>query len=447
MSAAHGHGAVRPGVRTRGTEPGTRSFGAVVRAAQAAGHLVVQPRMGFSDPRRMRLGLAAVKDAATATVGTITVDSYTRLAQHDAARSAIAEGRPLNGYPIVAHDRRTTEQLLAGIASADFPVQVRHGSAHPQAIVRALGEAGLTATEGGPLSYCLPYGRTPVRTSVANWAEACALLAGLRGRDHEPHLETFGGCLLGQLCPPSLLVATSILEALFFVQHGIRSISLSYAQQTSADQDAEAIHALARLAAELVGGVDWHIVVYAYMGRFPRTPHGAARVLADAARLAVRTGAARLIVKTTVESVRIPTVAENVAALQHAARAAAGATRQPYPISDTETYREARALVEAVLDLGDDLGRGLVEALRRGLLDVPYCLHPDNAGNAESRLDADGWLRWSRTGAMPIPPSGPTPRRITSSDLLASLSYVERRYDSGRPHPAAAHLTEIRRTS
>jgi methylaspartate mutase epsilon subunit len=419
-----------------------KGFGAVVRQAQAAGRLVVQPRMGFSDARRMRLGLAAVKDAMAATVGTITVDSYTRLAQHDQARAALAAGRALNGYPLVAHDPRTTRRMLTGILSDDFPIQVRHGSAHPQAIIRALGRAGLTATEGGPISYCLPYGRTPVQTSVTNWAEACELLAELRRPGHEPHLETFGGCLLGQLCPPSLLVATSILEALFFVQHGVRSVSLSYAQQTSAEQDEEAIRALARLAAELVDADDTHIVVYAYMGRFPRTAQGASRLLADAARLAVRTGAARLIVKTTVESIRIPTVGENVTALRLAAEAAAGTRRQPYPLSDTETYVEARALVEAVLELDDDLGRGLVRALRRGLLDVPYCLHPDNAGNTESRLDARGWLRWSRTGALPISKSGPiAPQnasggRITSSGLLNALSYVERRYD-----------TDIRRTS
>ena len=425
----------------------TRSFGDVVRAARAEGRLVVQPRMGFGDPHRMRLGLAAVKDASATTVGTITVDSYTRLAQHTEARAAIDAGRPLNGYPIVAHDLQTTRRLLQGIVTHDFPVQVRHGSAHPQAIVGALGAAGLTATEGGPVSYCLPYGRTPVRTSVANWIEACALLAALRRPQHEPHLETFGGCLLGQLCPPSLLVATSVLEALFFAQQDIRSISLSYAQQTNAQQDEEAVHALTRLAAELLGDTDWHVVIYAYMGRFPRTRHGASRLVADAARLAAHTGAARLIVKTTVEAIRIPTVAENVAALEHAAGAAAQAARRPHPISDTETYQEARALVEAVLDLDDDIGRALVQALSRGRLDVPYCLHPDNAGRTESRLDDDGWLRWSRTGAMPISPSRPTARRITSSDLLASLSYVERRYDTGRYLPADTHSSPIRRTS
>jgi methylaspartate mutase epsilon subunit len=430
----------------------TGAFGAVVRAAQAAGNLVVQPRMGFSNPRRMRAGLVAVRDAASgdttiATVGTITVDSYTRLAQHEKAREAVRAGRPLNGYPIVAHEPQTTRSMLDGVLADRFPIQVRHGSAHPQAIIRALTAAGLTATEGGPLSYCLPYGRTPVDTSVANWAEACTLLAGLRRPGHEPHLETFGGCLLGQLCPPSLLVATSILEALFFLQHGIRSVSLSYAQQTNAEQDEEAIHALDRLSDELVDASDSHIVVYAYMGRFPRTAAGAARLLADAARLAVRTGAARLIVKTAVESQRIPTIAENITALRRAAEAAAGTSPQPRPAGDTDTYLEARALVEAVLDLDDDIGRALVVALRRGLLDVPFCLHPDNAGNSETRLDPDGRLRWSRTGAMPITPTGPPTRRLSSTDLLANLAYVEHRYDHAYPAPHPNDRSELRRTS
>ena len=91
-------------------------------------------------------------------------------------------------------------------------------------------------------------------------------------RGGRAHLETFGGCLLGQLCPPSLLVATSVLEALFFVQHGLRSVSLSYAQQTHPVQDIEALAALDRLATELLPDVvDRHIVLYTYMGVFPRT--------------------------------------------------------------------------------------------------------------------------------------------------------------------------------
>ncbi|MDQ1739121.1 MAG: methylaspartate mutase epsilon subunit [Pseudonocardiales bacterium] len=424
----------------------TQSFGDVVARAHQAGRLVVQPRMGMSNPRDMRKGLLATRSAAATTVGTITLDSYTRIGASAEAAEAVALGMELNGYPLVAHDLATTAEVLAGVMSPDFPVQIRHGSPCPEPIVAALMAAGLHATEGGPVSYCLPYSRMPLVTATSNWARSCDLLAGLRGTGVEPHLESFGGCMLGQLCPPGLLVALSVLECLFFRQHGVHSVSLSYAQQTNAEQDREAVLALHRLAAELMPDADSHIVLYAYMGVYPRTPAGADGLLIEAARLAVRTGAARLIVKTAAEAHRIPSIAENVAALQAAAAAAAEErlSAAPDKPGDTGIYAEARALVEAVLNLDADLGRALVKAFRRGYLDVPYCLHPDNAGRSRSYLDSAGWLHWSRVGSMPIVetlrPLGST--ELTAAGLLAALSFVERRFDeAGRselpPIPAA----------
>ncbi|MFE1551475.1 methylaspartate mutase [Streptomyces sp. NPDC058718] len=443
-----------PTATDRPSSPG--SFGAFVSAARRAGRLVVQPRMGMSDPRAMRAGLAATRAADATTVGTVTLDSYTRVGDQAAARRALAEGVPLNGYPLVTYDTAITRSLLDGIQDPAFPVQVRHGSAAPQDIVAALLLAGLDATEGGPVSYCLPYGRTPLATSVENWTRTCELLARTRDHGADPHLETFGGCMMGQLCPPSLLVAISVLEALFFAQHGLRSVSLSYAQQTDPVQDEEALHALRRLAEELLPELDWHIVVYTYMGVYPRTPGGARLLLEESARLAVRTGAARLIVKTAAEAHRIPTVRENVAALEAAARAAeaeaaralptaagqmAGLPVAAGPAPDTGIHAEASALVQAVLEISPDLGRALPQAFERGYLDVPYCLHPDNAQRTRSYLDTDGRLRWSEIGAMPlggIVELAHEPR-LTSSGLLTALRHVERRFDAAALDPSPTH--------
>ncbi|MGE5830051.1 MAG: methylaspartate mutase [Micromonosporaceae bacterium] len=410
------------------------SFGGFVARAQRTGDLVVQPRMGVSDPRAMRAGLLATKRAIATSVGTITLDSYTRMGDHAEAAAALAAGSDLNGYPIVAHDLATTRAVLAGVAGPDFPVQIRHGSPCPELIFEALISAGLSATEGGPVSYCLPYSRVPLPDSVRSWDRSCDILATLVGTGAEPHLESFGGCMMGQLCPPSLLVALSVLECMFFCQHGLRSVSLSYAQQTNPDQDREAVLALRRLAAERMPGIDTHVVIYTYMGVYPRTPGGATRLLAESARLAIRTGAARLIVKTVAEAHRIPTIAENVAALETAAVAATAERRNPVVLATEETgiYEEASALIDAVLELSDDLGQGLAKAFARGYLDVPYCLHPDNAGKARSYLDPTGRLCWSRTGSMPIRASaGPGGSvELTASGLLASLSYVERKFDN-----------------
>ncbi|MFE0701014.1 methylaspartate mutase [Streptomyces sp. NPDC058872] len=412
------------------------SFGGFVAAAADAGRLVVQPRMGFGDPGLMRSGLARTRAATAHTAGTLTVDSYTRIGDLAAARAAVAEGSRLNGYPITAHTPATTRAVLDGLLDEDFPVQVRHGSARPRAIVRALTAAGLDATEGGPVSYCLPYGRTPLRESVDAWARSCELLAAGARPGTVPHLESFGGCLLGQLCPPGLLVATSVLECLFFVQFGVRSVSLSYAQQTDPRQDEEALHALRRLAAEfLPDDVDHHVVLYTYMGVYPRTEQGATRLLEASARLAVRSGAGRLIVKTTAEAHRIPTVEENVRALETAAATAAltGAPMSAATGGDGEVYQEARTLVETVLDLDADLSKALPAAFARGLLDVPFCLHPDNAGRSLGFVDPAGRLRWARTGAMPIRPDRAAEAApLTSAGLLAALHHVADHYDDPR---------------
>jgi methylaspartate mutase epsilon subunit len=321
--------------------------------------------------------------------------------------------------------------MVDGILGPDFPIQVRHGSADPRRIVAAMLAAGLDATEGGPVSYCLPYSRTPLARAVDNWRRCCDLLAAARTADREPHLETFGGCMMGQLCPPALLVAISVLEGLFFWQHGVRSMSFSYAQQTHPGQDEEAVAALRRLVDEWLPAASSHVVIYTYMGVFPKTPGGAERLLEESARLATRTGAARLIVKTTAEGYRIPTVAENVRALEIAAAAAAGERARTGRSADTGIYAQASALVEAVLDLNDDIGRALCVAFARGYLDVPYCLHPDNAGRTRGYLDPAGRLEWQDIGSLPIRHavdlggSG----RMTAGGLLSSLSHVKETYD------------------
>jgi methylaspartate mutase epsilon subunit len=410
--------------------PRRSSFGQVVSDARGRGELLVQPRMGFADPKLMRQGLLATRDARAATVGTITLDSYTRVGDHRAVRQALASGASLNGYPIADRDPATTAAMLDGVLTPAFPVQVRHGSADPRRITAAMLQCGLHATEGGPVSYCLPYSRMPLAQAVENWRRCCQMLAAARGPGPEPHLETFGGCMMGQLCPPALLIALSVLEGMFFWQHGVRCISFSYAQQTHAGQDEEAVAVLQELISQRVPSARSHVVIYTYMGLYPRTPGGAMALLAESARLAARTGASRLIVKTTAEAARLPTVAENVAALEHADAAARGVPRCT-ETSDTGIGAQARALVDNVLALDDDIGRALVTAFGRGHLDVPFCRHPDNAGQTSAYLDAQGRLQWQRIGKLPLAGSveGAPPERMTAAGLLAALQFVQRRFD------------------
>ncbi|WP_244554525.1 hypothetical protein [Agrobacterium rosae] len=408
-------------------------FGEFVAKSRRNDVLVVQPRMGFGRIDQMRAGLRAVKAARGTTIGTITLDSYTRVGDHGAARAALAANHDLNGFPIVVHGAERTRDMLASIADADFPVQVRHGSAKPFAIFRTLVDAGIGATEGGPVSYCLPYGRTPLSEAIDEWSRCCALLGKEADQGRIIHLESFGGCLLGQLCPPSLLIAVSVLEGIFFKRFGVRSISLSYAQQTNYDQDLEALRALQNLGNEYLGDTDWHTVLYTYMGVFPKTEEGALDNIALSARLARQSSVARLIVKTAAEAHKIPTVASNIEALELCASVASDVPGQSNSVPNTGIEQEAKTLIENVLDLDEDLGKALRKAFASGQLDVPFCLHTDNAGRARSFLDDRGYLQWSRAGSMPINVSnhhGSIATEMTSHSLLDALSFVERRFDT-----------------
>ncbi|WP_446047179.1 methylaspartate mutase [Streptomyces olivaceus] len=411
--------------------PASGRFSRFVRRSHQEGRLVVQPRMGFADTATMSRGLEAVRAVRAASVGTVTVDSYTRVNDHASARRALERGDDLNGYPVVAHGEEATRRLLGGVSDDDFPVQFRHGSALPRELFGTLARVGADATEGGPVSYCLPYSRVPLPQATAAWAECCRILAD---RPEPMHLESFGGCMLGQLCPPSLLVALSVLEGMFFRENGMRSISLSYAQQTDPQQDLEALAALRRLSAQWLGDdVDWHVVLYTYMGVFPRTSVGAYRMLEDSVRLAVRSGTERLIVKTAVEAYRIPTIEENVDALEFAAAVETEERRRPptgEQVRQTGIYEEALRLITSALAFGDDVGSALVGAFAHGTLDVPYCLHQDNANRSRAAIDPTGTLRWSDPGAMPVAASyRQGAAKVTARSLIDMLGYNERRFD------------------
>jgi methylaspartate mutase epsilon subunit len=84
-----------------------------------------------------------------------------------------------------------------------------------------------------------------------------------------------------------------------------------------------------------------------------------------------------------------------------------------------------------VLNSHADLGSALLLAFKRGHLDIPYCLHPDNAGRCRSYIDGDGWLRWADTGSLPLSDlvGARATRPVTSADLLDALSYVRRGHD------------------
>lgn len=414
-------------------------FTSYMREMKRQGYRVAQPRMGFGDPVAMHDGLAAVKALPFPKVGTITIDSLTRTGHFLQAEQAFHSGQPLNGYPIVATGRERNIQLLEKLHEPEFPIQVRHGSSIPDRIFDATMEAGLDATEGGPISYCLPYGNIPLREAIQAWRRCCVkFVHGVEGQGRTPHLETFGGCMLGQLCPPSMLVAISVLEGMFFSRYGLRSLSLSYAQGSNFAQDRGALAALRRLATEWLPEIDWHVVVYTHMGNFPSTLRGARSLIEESARLCASSGCERLIVKTASEARQIPSVDDNVQAMHWAANVFSQTQPEPLPTRaeehEEEVYSCAQAVIEHVLGLDEDIDKCLEIAFQQGFLDIPYCLHPDNPNQARSRIDKEGNLCWADSGNIPFPVRFKSVHSrdrhaISSSEFLGMLFFVRTKFD------------------
>lgn len=401
--------------------------------------LIVQPRMGIGQISEMQQGIAEVKACPARTIGTLTIDSYTRVGDFSTPAKCLQQNERLNGFPIVTHSEEAVRDMLAALSVLPgdelFPVQVRHGTAQPQAIFKRMVAVGLDATEGGPISYCLPYSRLPLSQAVTAWDESCQILAN---ETASAHIESFGGCLLGQLCPPSLLIVISLLECLYFADLGIKSVSMSYAQGTLPAQDRAALKVLRDMAGKLLQGIDWHVVLYTYMGVYPSTTQGALGLIKDSAILAKQSGCERLIVKTRSESKQIPSVADNIEALLIADEAAKSTALQTLLSVEEdgyyqEIYQEVEQLMTAVLNLDTNKGVAFGQAFERGLLDIPYCLHADNQRKSRCYIDSKGALKWARVGNMPIKNTvsrlGAGEHQVTSEMLLNMLSYKSSLYD------------------
>ena len=400
-------------------------------------NLIVQPRMGFSQKELMSDGLMAVKSLNIPVIGTITIDSFTRARDFKSAKRAIEINKSLNGYPIVSYSKEENNALISKIRSADFPIQIRHGSPQPEEIFKSTIAANIDAIEGGPISYCLPYSRIPINKSISSWIKCCELFA--TAGNGEYHIESFGGCMMGQLCPPSLLIAITLLEALFFKFYGIKSVSVSLTQGTNSEQDLAALAVLNQLSDKYLGQeLNWHIVYYTFMGKFPETFHGAKLLIEESALIAKQGGANRLIVKTANEAHQIPTIKDNLEALKWANTIAnqSPSKREEWKMNITmkdQIYQEADALIEAVLNLSNKPGDAIEIAFKKGYLDIPFCLHQCNNKRTLSQIDSRGNIIWTNIGNMPIAVKPDTVQvknnNLTSNGLIEMLSYNQFKYD------------------
>src|SRR5690349_23687750 len=83
-------------------------------------------------------------------------------------------------------------------------------------------------------------------------------------------------------------------------------------------------------------------------------------------------------------------------------------------------------------------------AFHRGVLDVPYCLHPDNRGATRGVITSDGRLRWAEVGAMPIRSEEHTSELQSRRDLVCRLLLEKKKKNKNEQSGGQANVSGAR---
>jgi methylaspartate mutase epsilon subunit len=392
------------------------SFHAAQQAADAGGLTpLVQPRCGVALVEDQCSLLLSLRGSGAAVLS-YQVDSLTRNNNYQAAELAIREseaaGRSaLNGFPIVNHG---VPALRSVSATLKTPLQTRHSARDPRLLAEISYAGGVTAFEGGPICYNIPYHKDlPLSSSIARWRYVDCLTGAYADRYGIRIDREFFGVLTATLIPPCIAIAIDIIEMLLAVGHGVKSVSLGYAEQGNRTQDVAAMRVLRMVAERLLRqrghlDVDVFTVFHQYMAAFPADCGQSARLIQASAATAVLTGATRVLVKTAVEGTGIPTLDENLDGMSNALRgvreaAALDLCEERVRAEEAVIRQEVDCILASVFRCGKgDLAAGVVHGFEKGWLDVPFAPSIHNQGNVVTGRDTEGAVRFLSTGNMQL---------------------------------------------
>ncbi len=376
---------------------------------------LVQPRAGVPGERE-QLALMRGYRRSGADVLSFQVDSYTRNNNYPFAEEAMRESArsgyaTMNGFPVVNQGVAPLRRIARALRT---PMQTRHSTRDPRLLCEISLAGGVTAYEGGPICYNLPYYRDyPLADSLAAWRYVDRLCGH--------YAETYGvvvdreffGTLTATLIPPCLAIATGILEAVLAARQGVQAVSLGWAEQGCRTQDIAAVRSIRPLAREVLdnfgfGHVRVSAVYHQYMAAFPGLATQAEELIHQSSVTAALSGATRMLTKTAVEAFKIPSMADNIAGLTTSRRGIAAAAEARFDTSAVAVEmgrirRETLAIVEAVIGLSKgNLAAGVVEAFRTGVLDIPFAPSIHNRGLAACARGPDGAVRFLDIGRLPF---------------------------------------------
>ena len=375
--------------------------------------MLVQPRGGFPTYEQ-QYALYEYFVKADVDVLPLTIDSNTRLNDYATAKKMLRLSEEndmdmLNGYPLVTHGYRTTRRMITHF---NKPVSLRHGTPDARLLIETAIASGIFEIEGGPITYLLPYSKNfPLDKAFLYWKYVERVCANYSAMNEPINRESFGP-LTATLVPPSITIVIQLLEMLLSLEEGVKSFSVSFAQQGSMNQDIVTGHVLRKLAAhyaEQIGCGDAviNLVYHQWMGAFPTNPDYADQLINLATVIASMVGADKIITKTRQEATGIPTREANakaVADTQYCLRILNGLPRVVDEEEEEILTLEVKSIMEAVFnDRADTLWRKAFNSIKNGVIDVPFSPHIINQNEMITIRDADKNIRIIDRGNVPIP--------------------------------------------
>ncbi len=343
----------------------------------------------------------------------LTIDSNTRLNDYEMAKKMLAlseesDENMLNGYPLINHGYRTTREMVTHFKT---PISLRHGTPDARLLVEVALASGIFEIEGGPITYLLPYSKNfPLDKAFLYWKYVEKVCASYSELNEPINRESFGP-LTATMQPPAIVIVIQILEMLLSLEEGVKSFSVSFAQNGSMLQDivtSNVIKKLSRKYADMFGYSDAqiHLVYHQWMGAFPRDKSFSDSLITSSTVIASMVGADKIITKTRDEAFGIPTPEVNAMAVRNT-KYTLQILRGIPKISDEAEEENLTQMVDDILeavfnDRADTLWRKVLNSIKSGVIDIPFSPHIINVSEAITVRDRDSNIRFYERGKIPI---------------------------------------------
>ena len=376
------------------------------------GNTLVQPRGGFPTYNKM-FDLYSEFMKADIDVLPLTIDSHTRLNDYGSAKKMLMlseenEVDMLNGYPLVNHGYRTTRKMITHF---NKPVSLRHGTPDARLLIETALASGIFEIEGGPITYLLPYSKNfPLDKAFLYWKYVEKVCANYSTLNEPINRESFGP-LTATLVPPCITIVIQLLEMLLSLEEGVKSFSVSFAQNGSVIQDVVTSNVLkktARFYADKIGcsDADIHVVYHQWMGAFPRNKELSDSLINTSTVISSLVRADKIIIKTRDEAFGIPTMqcnAQSVANTKYTFKVLNGLPLISDAEEEANLEEEVHSIMEAVFnDSADTLWRKVFNSIKSGLIDVPFSPHIINHNEVITIRDEQSNIRIIEKGNLPI---------------------------------------------